>query len=69
MSANDSGLSLGAEITEMSQNMILKINSDNTIDAKISRPKKPGDTALGKIRINQQLYTTNSYEFIRIYPR
>lgn len=57
------------EIRSMSQNMILRYNTDGSIDAKITRPKKPRDAAIGIVYINGIKYTTSSFEFEQIYPR
>lgn len=57
------------EIREMSQNMILRYNTDGSVDAKITRPKKPRDATTGIVYINGVKYTTTSFEFEQIYPR
>lgn len=60
---------LPVDIQSMSQNMILRINTNGFIDAKITPKRKPRDASPGIIFINGTKYTTTATEFEQIYPR
>ena len=62
------GIYYTLEIKDMSQNMIMRINEDGSIDAKISQPRKSRDQNPGIVYINGIKYTTTSLEFAPIYP-
>jgi hypothetical protein len=56
-------------ITNMSANMILRLDKDGTIWAKISRPifSVPPSLQTGTVYIGGFKYTVSSFEFVKIF--
>jgi hypothetical protein len=55
-------------ITNMSTNMILRIDANGSIWAKIARPTRElGQSSPGVVYIAGVRYTTSSYEFEKIF--
>lgn len=49
-------------IDSMTENLLLRVNVDRSVDAKVTK-------GTGSLRINGQLITTTSTVFTRIYPQ
>lgn len=54
-------------ITSMSANLFLRVDPDGTVWAKISRPSKYPETAIGSLYINGVLYQVTSFTFVKIF--
>lgn len=65
--SGEAQLRLQLTIDNMSQNMIIKQETDGSLWAKITPVRKPGDVSPGSVYINGKKYTTASTTFVQIY--